>query len=61
LNDIVTGRNTGHADIATKITDVSHSLARWLQGYFNEYVWRRNSRLEDGSSFEQLLLRVASV
>jgi transposase len=37
---------------------VSH---RWLQGYLNEFVWRRNSRLEDGSTFEQLLLRAASV
>lgn len=37
---------------------VSH---RWLQGYLNEFTWRRNSRLEEGSTFEQLLLRAASI
>jgi transposase len=36
---------------------VSH---RWLQGYLNEFVWRRNARLEPGSMFDQLLQRAAS-
>jgi transposase len=36
---------------------VSH---RWLQGYLNEFVWRRNARLESESMFEQLLQRAAS-
>jgi transposase len=36
---------------------VSH---KWLQGYLNEFVWRRNARLEPESMFEQLLQRVAS-
>jgi transposase len=35
---------------------VSH---RWLQGYLNEFVWRRNARLEPESMFEQLLARAA--
>ncbi len=34
---------------------VSH---RWLQGYLNEFVWRRNARLEPVSMFEQLLARI---
>jgi len=37
---------------------VSH---RWLQGYLNEFVWRRNARLEPDAMFEQLLRRAASV
>jgi len=35
---------------------VSH---RWLQGYLNEFVWRRNARLEPEAMFKQLLLRAA--
>jgi transposase-like protein len=37
---------------------VSH---RWLQGYLNEFVWRRNARLTPDPMFEQLLLRAARV
>ena len=37
---------------------VSH---KWLQGYLNEFVWRRNARLFDDRMFEQLLRRAASV
>jgi transposase-like protein len=37
---------------------VSH---KWLQGYLNEFVWRRNARLEPESMFDQLLQRAASV
>jgi transposase len=33
---------------------VSH---RWLQGYLNEFVWRRNSRLSPEPTFKQLLER----
>ncbi len=36
---------------------VSH---RWLQGYLNELVWRRNARLEPESMFDQLLQRAAA-
>ncbi len=36
---------------------VSH---RWLQGYLNEFVWRRNARLEPEAMFEQLLYRAAN-
>jgi transposase len=36
---------------------VSH---RWLQGYLNEFVWRRNARLEPDAMFERLLLRAAN-
>lgn len=36
---------------------VSH---RWLQGYLNEFVWRRNARLEPGSMFETLLERTVA-
>jgi transposase-like protein len=36
---------------------VSH---RWLQGYLNEFVWRRNARLGSASMFEQLLDRAAT-
>jgi len=36
---------------------VSH---RWLQGYLNEFTWRRNARLEPESMFDQLLARAAS-
>lgn len=35
---------------------VSH---RWLQGYLNEFVWRRNARLGERPMFEQLLNRAA--
>jgi transposase len=31
---------------------VSH---HWLQGYLNEFVWRRNARYSSTSMFEQLL------
>jgi hypothetical protein len=31
---------------------VSH---RWLQGYLNEFVWRRNARYARTSMFEALL------
>jgi hypothetical protein len=37
---------------------VSH---KWLQGYLNEFVWRRNARLEPEAMFKQLLLRAAVV
>jgi transposase len=37
---------------------VSH---RRLQGYLNEFVWRRNARLVDDPMFEQLLSRAARV
>jgi transposase len=37
---------------------VSH---RWLQGYLNEFTWRRNARLDPGPMFEQLLLRAILV
>jgi hypothetical protein len=37
---------------------VSH---RWLQGYLNEFVWRRNARLAPDAMFEQLLRRAASI
>jgi transposase len=37
---------------------VSH---KWLQGYLNEFTWRRNARLEPESMFEQLLQRAAAV
>ena len=36
---------------------VSH---RWLQGYLNEFTWRRNARLEPDPMFEALLERVIS-
>jgi len=36
---------------------VSH---RWLQGYLNEFTWRRNARLEPGSMFDQLIRRAAA-
>jgi transposase-like protein len=36
---------------------VSH---HWLQGYLNEFCWRRNARLNDAPMFEQLLDRMAS-
>jgi transposase len=50
----------GHLKPAIRGTyrKVSH---RWLQGYLNEFVWRRNARLEDESMFEQLLLRAVVV
>ena len=35
---------------------VSH---KWLQGYLNEFMWRRNARLEPEAMFEQLLRRAA--
>jgi transposase len=35
---------------------VSH---KWLQGYLNEFVWRRNARYSPTSMFEQLLDRAA--
>jgi transposase-like protein len=44
----------GHLKPAIRGTyrKVSH---RWLQGYLNEFVWRRNARLDPGPMFEQLL------
>ncbi len=50
----------GHLKPAIKGTyrKVSH---RWLQGYLNEFTWRRNARLEPGSMFEQLLQRAAGL
>ncbi len=36
---------------------VSH---KWLQGYLNEFTWRRNARLEPESMFDQLLQRAAA-
>jgi transposase-like protein len=50
----------GHLKPAIKGTyrKVSH---RWLQGYLNEFTWRRNARLVPGSMFEQLLARATSV
>lgn len=36
---------------------VSH---RWLQGYLNEFVWRRNARYEPESMFRQLVQRAAA-
>jgi len=46
----------GHLKPSIKGTyrKVSH---KWLQGYLNEFVWRRNARLVDDPMFEQLLLR----
>jgi transposase len=37
---------------------VSH---KWLQGYLNEFTWRRNARLDYEPIFEQLLLRAVVV
>jgi transposase-like protein len=44
----------GHLKPAIKGTyrKVSH---RWLQGYLNEFTWRRNARYSPTSMFEQLL------
>ena len=37
-----------------------HGVSRkWLQSYFNEYVWRYNHRGDERSMFEQLLARAA--
>ena len=49
----------GHLKPAIKGTyrRVSH---RWLQGYLNEFVWRRNARLSSRPMFEQLLERAAA-
>ena len=49
----------GHLKPSIKGTyrKVSH---RWLQGYLNEFVWRRNARLAPDAMFEQLLRRAAS-
>jgi transposase len=48
----------GHLKPAIKGTyrKVSH---KWLQGYLNEFTFRRNARLEPQAMFEQLLLRAA--
>ena len=50
----------GHLKPAIKGTyrKVSH---RWLQGYLNEFVWRRNARLDGRPMFEQLLSRAAGL
>jgi transposase len=49
----------GHLKPAIRGTyrKVSH---RWLQGYLNEFVWRRNARLSSTSMFEQLLDRACT-
>lgn len=49
----------GHLKPAIKGTyrKVSH---KWLQGYLNEFVWRRNARLEPESMFDQLIQRAAA-
>jgi transposase-like protein len=49
----------GHLKPAIKGTyrKVSH---KWLQGYLNEFVWRRNARLKPGAMFHQLVQRAAS-
>jgi hypothetical protein len=36
---------------------VSH---HWLQGYPNEFTWRRNARLSPEAMFEQLLDRTTA-
>jgi transposase len=48
----------GHLKPSIKGTyrKVSH---KWLQGYLNEFTWRRNARLEPESMFDQLLARAA--
>jgi transposase-like protein len=50
----------GHLKPSIKGTyrKVSH---KWLQGYLNEFVWRRNARLSPDAMFEQLLHRSAGV
>jgi transposase len=50
----------GHLKPSIKGTyrQVSH---RWLQGYLNEFVWRRNARLTPDAMFQQLLRHAASV
>jgi transposase len=50
----------GHLKPSIKGTyrKVSH---KWLQGYLNEFTWRRNARLEPDAMFDQLLRRAASV
>ena len=51
----------GHLKPSIKGTyrKVSH---RWLQGYLNEFTWRRNARLTTNQAmFEQLLQRAASI
>ena len=50
----------GHLKPAIRGTyrKVSH---RWLQGYLNEFTFRRNARLDDEAMFKQLLSRAASV
>ncbi|HEY4897539.1 MAG TPA: IS1595 family transposase [Solirubrobacteraceae bacterium] len=50
----------GHLKPSIKGTyrKVSH---KWLQGYLNEFVWRRNARLTPDAMFEQLLRRASSV
>jgi transposase-like protein len=49
----------GHLKPAIKGTyrRVSH---RWLQGYLNEFTWRRNARLYPEPMFEQLLERASA-
>jgi transposase len=49
----------GHLKPAVKGTyrKVSH---KWLQGYLNEFTWRRNARLERESMFDQLIQRAAA-
>jgi transposase len=50
----------GHLKPSIKGTyrKVSH---KWLQGYLNEFTFRRNARLEPEAMFAQLLRRAASV
>jgi hypothetical protein len=47
--------------IKNGIRGTYHSVSqRWLQSYLNEYVWRYNTRQDERSQFETLLLRAAS-
>ena len=42
------------------IAGTYHSVSRkWLQSYLNEYVWRYNTRQDEQSQFETLLLIAA--
>jgi transposase len=49
----------GHLKPAIRGTyrKVSH---RWLQGYLNEFTWRRNTRYSSTSMFETLLDRITA-
>jgi transposase-like protein len=46
--------------IKNGIRGTYHAVSqKWLQSYLNEYVWRYNTRQDERSQFEQLLLRAA--